>query len=528
MAIDNELAGPIVTDDEAEVVAEAQELGIEPQPETAPPAWAKAEPVAPAERVGTVDVIRGFALLGILLMNIVSFGWPAAAYDDPTVAYDPSVLDPALARIADPTGFPRIAAVSGWLDLTEWSIAKVFFAGKMMTTFSMLFGAGLVLMTDRADARGKSLRGVYYRRSLWLMVIGALHGYFVWGGDILYMYGGCALLLYLFRRWSAPALLTAGVVAMAVIVPLAGLVAVGVGTWQALDRDAEAMEALGQPAGPIVGGIREFFEQRREEAKAEATKKQAEAKAAGDEKKADEADDSDKPSAVRVAEEINTYRGGWWGIVKDRAETLFVEQTLGLVLGGFLFIGGRMLIGMALMKWGIFAGTQPYRIYMIMALIGYGLGLPMAAAGAGLSILMRSEGMLDWVAGPFLFEYFAVPLVALGHIATLVMICKAGWFLGATRRLAAVGRMALSNYLTHSIVCSTLFYGYGFGLFGSLPRTALLVVVFALWAFQLAFSPWWLARFRYGPVEWLWRTLTYGKIQPFRYASKPAIAFGVE
>jgi uncharacterized protein len=117
--------------------------------------------------------------------------------------------------------------------------------------------------------------------------------------------------------------------------------------------------------------------------------------------------------------------------------------------------------------------------------------------------------------GKFYNSYGSV-IVALGHVGMVMLIVQSGALYWLTRRLAAVGRMALSNYLTHSIVCTTLFYGYGFGLFGTINRTGLAAIVLIIWASQLLLSPIWLAHFRFGPAEWLWRSLTYGQPQPMR------------
>ncbi len=136
-----------------------------------------AEPVKAAERFFAVDALRGFALLGILAMNIVDFGWPGVAYSNPL----------------------RGGGFEG-SDRVIWFFNHLVFEGKMMTIFSMLFGAGLVLMDQRATSRKASIRGVYYRRVLWLLVIGLVHSYLIWSGDILVLYAECGLFLYLFRN----------------------------------------------------------------------------------------------------------------------------------------------------------------------------------------------------------------------------------------------------------------------------------------------------------------------------------------
>ena len=152
----------------------------------APAAFA---PVTNRERIVSIDTLRGVALLGILLMNIVVFGLPENAYDDPTIA-------------GGHTG----------LNLAFWYANQIFFEGKMRTLFSMLFGAGVVLLTLRAEERGGGLRarGIYYRRTLWLVVFGLLHAYFIWMGDILYYYGVVGLMLFPLRKLRPAALLAAG------------------------------------------------------------------------------------------------------------------------------------------------------------------------------------------------------------------------------------------------------------------------------------------------------------------------------
>ena len=157
----------------------------------------RAEPVTAAERFFAVDVLRGFALLGILAMNIVGFGWPAVAYSDPF----------------------RGGGFEGF-DRGVWFGNHLVFEGKMMTIFSMLFGAGLVLMDQRAEKRGAKIRGIYYRRVLWLLVIGLVHSYLIWWGDILVLYAECGLILYLFRNLRPWTLIVLGLLTLSIVVPL--------------------------------------------------------------------------------------------------------------------------------------------------------------------------------------------------------------------------------------------------------------------------------------------------------------------
>ena len=434
----------------------------------------RALPVEGAERVASVDVIRGVALMGILAMNIVAFGWPGPVYSIPIMApeYDKA-------------------------DLLLWGFNHLVFDTKMMTLFSMLFGAGLVLMSDRAEGRGARMGWVYYRRVSWLLVIGLIHSYLIWDGDILVMYASCGFLLYPVRRWSPKTLIIVGVCLNLLLVPLLfGFRFVGV---PYMRRTAERVEAQAK-----AGEKPSTWNQKVHDGYKEMTK-------------------SEKPNWEKFVTEIATYRGGYAGIVKDRASQLIWGQTIGFVLMGWWFAGGRMLIGMGLMKLGVFAAQLSKRAYLIMMVVGYGIGLPLMLFDAihessngfflGRQLWHTLEG---W---PMLTIYGSLPVV-FGHIGLVMLICQAGALPWLTRRLAAAGRMALSCYLFDSIACSTLFYGYGFDFFGSLHRPLLYAIVLTIWTAQLLICPLWLERFRFGPAEWLWRSLTYWKLQPM--TPKPA------
>lgn len=173
-----------------------------------------------------------------------------------------------------------------------------------------------------------------------------------------------------------------------------------------------------------------------------------------------------------------------------------------------------MFIGIGMMKLGIFSASRSTRFYIAMTVVGYGVALP-----------IRAYVAYDVIAHDFEFvhfsKYWAVYgvgrlFVALGHVGVIMLICKKGLAKGLISRLAAVGQMALTNYVMHSVICAFLFYGFGFGLFGGLQRFELYYVVLGIWFFQLVVSPIWLRHFRFGPLEWLWRSLTYWKPQPMK------------
>jgi len=174
-----------------------------------------------------------------------------------------------------------------------------------------------------------------------------------------------------------------------------------------------------------------------------------------------------------------------------------------------------MLVGMSLAKLGFWSARFSTRTYITVALCGYGIGLPIVALGGMLMHARYDDlGFTLGVGGQF--NYCASVLVALAHASVVMLACKHGLLRVVTARLAAVGRMAFSNYLAQTVLCAVLFFGFGLGYFGSLERAQLWIVVLAVWAIELVWSPLWLARYRFGPAEWLWRSATYGRWQGMR------------
>ncbi len=431
-------------------------------------------PVAPSERISSIDTLRGFALLGILLMNIVGFALPNNAYDDPTIA-------------GGATG----------INLGVWAVNYILIEGKMRAIFSMLFGAGVVLLTSRAEQRGGEGRvaDIYYRRTLWLLAFGMAHAYFLWEGDILYYYAVVGLMLFPFRRLSAKGLLIVAAVVLAVLVPKN----ISEGRHIQSLRDKAAAADAAATAGKTL------TEEQREDQRSW-TEKLKEM----------------KPPASEIEKETAAHRGGYWKLFLRRQEKVSRGESIGFYRWGFFDAAGMMLIGMALVRLGVFSAARSYRTYALMALVGYAVGLSINSYVAyrdiqihfdviGMMFRWNPHGLFLWLA--YDVERVAV---ALAHVGVLMIICKAGALQWLTSRLAAVGQMALSNYLTHTLICTTLFNGYGFGLFAKLQRYQIYGVVLAIWVLQLAVCKIWLRHFRFGPVEWVWRSLTYWKRQPLR------------
>jgi uncharacterized protein len=339
------------------------------------------------------------------------------------------------------------------LNYLSWLAGHVLAELKFITLFSALFGAGIVLFTESKDE--ESALSLHYRRTAWLLVIGLGHAYLLWYGDILVPYALCALVLVSFRRKPPATLAKIGLVLL--LVPSLLDVSAGI----SLGSDALAGQWM--------------------------------------------------PAQSTLESEVATYRGGWLEQMEHRVSTSFRRQTIGFLGGTFWRVGGTMLLGMALYKWGVLTDERSNRLYALLAAGG------VAGAGVVLAGVWFIETN-DWSAGAALFwqqfNYWGSFLVAGGYIGVVTLYARWRPRGPGTRAFAAVGRMAFTNYLLQTLVATTLFYGHGFGLFGSVSRAEALVFVAVVWVGQVILSVLWLRVFRFGPVEWLWRTLTYGEKQP--------------
>jgi uncharacterized protein len=424
-------------------------------------------PVESTERISTIDTLRGVALLGILLMNIQSFGLPGAAYDNP-LAW---------------------GGATGW-NLAYWFANQIFFEGKMRFLFSLLFGVGAVLLTERAVERGAGLAtaDIWLRRCLWMTLFGLLHAYLVWEGDILYAYGTVGLGLFVFRVLSPKTLLWSAA-AVCLLVSLSTGAGMVFGAYQTRD---EAYAAL------------KVDESKR-------TKKQKSAIEAY--QKLLENEDLVKRNE-KIAEEIKAHRGNYAEAFAFRAPHAFVWQTTFMLKFGVGDVLFPMLLGMALYKMGLLAGTRSLPFYAGWSLFFYALGLPVLIY---VTRLVVDSGFDPWVR-PYLYATYEYGrfTIGLGHLFALLAIYRAGIAAPLMLLLSKVGQMAFSNYILTSLLMTFYFNGYGLGNFAQLERHQLLYVVAGMWSINLILSPLWLRAFRFGPLEWAWRSLTYWKRQPFR------------
>ena len=428
-----------------------------------------AGPVEARERFVSLDLLRGIAILGILVMNIYAFAMPFIAYTNPL----------------------RMGGTEPW-NVGTWIFTHVLFDQKFISIFAMMFGAGIVLMSGRAESGGNKPAGFYYRRQLWLVVIGAIHAYLIWIGDILFMYALIGMLAYLFRKRTPKTL----IIIACCLLPFTLLFNYGnayqTTKMMGMAAEAELLVEQGEELDDEQQRLLEDWEGMRTFM---------------------------MPTDEDIANEVDVYRGDYVGIVQHRAPIVAMMQLFFVFGYGLFRVGGLMLIGMALMKLGVFTAQRSSTFYTRLMLAGYVLGLPMTVFSA-VDLHAHDFDPLYMMSSGGLANYFGSILVALGHIGLVMLIAKSGALAGLMSRFAAVGRMALTNYLMHSVVLTTVFYGYGLGLYGSVPRLWQMAFVAAVIGFQLWFSPWWLERYRFGPVEWLWRSVTYWRPQPMRQPAR--------
>lgn len=406
----------------------------------------------PPVRIATLDIVRGVAVMGILAMNIVAFSMPFQAYMNPT-AY----------------------GLESQADLGSWVFSFIFVDGKMRGLFSFLFGASTLLVIQQARAAGESPAKIHYARMFWLLIFGLIHFYFIWFGDILVMYALTGLVLFFFRNLKVRTLLV-----WAVALLLVQMTLMAGGAWQVHQFAAAVAGGHAEPdVVTAYQGFQEAFGQL---------------------------------SPHSLAENMALFLGSWEGLVHQRLVVQGLEPFTSLQF----FIAetlAYMLFGMAALKSGFFRGEWAMARYRKWALIGFAISLPAYAVIAWL--LIRADFTVPAV---FACAIAATtpfrPIMVIAIAATIILLTRRGGWL--VDRIAAAGRAAFTNYLGTSLLMTTLFYGYGLGWYGHLSRIQLWLPVIGAWIIMLLWSKPWLDRYRYGPFEWLWRSLARARFQPLR------------
>lgn len=403
-------------------------------------------PTKRKDRIQSLDFLRGFAILGILIMNIQSFSMPGAAY-------------------FNPTAYGNLEGGNMWV----WILSHIFVDQKFMTIFSILFGAGIILVTQNAEAKVGRSAALHYKRTFWLLVIGLIHAHLIWYGDILVPYALCALFVYLFRKKKPWTLLVLGLIFILVHTVI----------------NLVSGSYLEYFPTKVLENSREFW----------------------------------IPTSEEINEEIGALTSSLTNQLAHNSSGAVIMETF-IFFAFFLWrAGGLMLVGMALYKWEILTAKRSISFYKKGFIISWLIGLPIIIFG------IYKNFQHDWAlefSAYFgnQFNYIGSLFVAFGLICIVMWSAKLKKFPWWQNRLAAIGQMALTNYILQSIICVFIFYSIGLGLFGQVNRKWQVIIVLAIWFIQIIWSKTWLRKFHFGPLEWLWRSLTYGKKQPFRKNGK--------
>ncbi|TDF38511.1 DUF418 domain-containing protein [Alteromonadaceae bacterium M269] len=398
-----------------------------------------------SNRYLTLDLLRGVAVLGLPTMNMLSFAMPVAAYLNPTVYGNHDFLNHFL-----------------------FAFFNLFADQKFMGLFTLLFGAGIVLLAEKRAEKDQKVGWGHYSRMFWLLVIGWLHSFFIWENDVLTLYAMIGALVYPIHKLSTKTVLSISVVSL--------LIAAYFFQFPNLDHEQLESENNETPFW-IYSPSDEQIEQ----------------------------DIAEKRGSY--SEVMQSARRAYYEPLSDEVsdeEELLASFSYALMAKTF----GMMCLGIALYKSGFLLASWSRRRYQIIMKLALAIGFSLSIFG------LAWNYSHSWNIG----AYFSVGIAAssvgaifttLGYAAVVVLIVQKGLMQNMVERLSKVGQMAMTNYLMQSVICGFIFYGYGLGLFGSVSRLGLIPIILSLWVFQIYFSNWWLKRFTQGPMEWLWRGLSY-------------------
>lgn len=383
-------------------------------------------------RIKSLDLLRGFALLGILIMNVVSFSNVGIGYLNPTLG----------------------AGIDGYNGFIH-AFGYLFADTRFMSIFSILFGAGVVLFSDNALRKNKKVNRLHYRRMGLLLVFGLIHAYCIWMGDILVAYAICGALVFLMRNWQTRTLYIIGSIFFLFPILL------------------NLSNYFFTPPH-ILEDMFSFW----------------------------------TPTQEKMATEVAAFRGGFQDQNSIRIPGAIELQTIIFLMSQFWRVMSMMILGVILYRTGVLSATKSFDFYKRLVIIGFSVGILLSGFGLFQAYQYDWDGVWYLNVGTNV-NYIASLIVALGYIGLIMLWSKTDWLVGLQTRLQSVGRMAFTNYILSSLICTFIFYGHGLGYFGSFDRLQMLGVVITVWLIILIISPLILSKYKQGPLEWLWRRLTY-------------------
>ncbi len=362
---------------------------------------------------------------------------------------------------SNPMAFGDLNGINKWV----WILSHVFADMKFMNIFSILFGSGIILITSKSEMKTGKSAGLHYKRTIWLLIIGLFHAHLIWYGDILFTYALCALILFPLRKIKPSIQLLLGLIIFSIHSIMFVFFGVTLDEWPA--------DSLAQVA------------------------------------------QSWAPTQERINFEIGMITGNLSQQIQyNSAIATYLETNFFFSLYGFWRVSGLMLIGMALYKLGFFTANKSNAYYYKPVFILFPLGFTLIIIG----LIKNFNADWNWEYSRFLgsqFNYWGSLFLCIAYIFILMIFVNSNILNSLKNRFAAVGRMALTNYILQSLICTLLFFGTGFGLFGQIDRWLQIIIVLLIWIIQLIWSKPWLEKFRFGPLEWLWRSFAYGKKQKF-------------
>jgi uncharacterized protein len=429
-----------------------------------------AAPVSQSERIVIIDSLRGLALLGILLMNIPYFGLPDPVADNLMIRHE-----------------------MGNINGHVWYFINWLLEGSQRALFSMLFGTGVILFITRLEKRTSGMIPAEYfiRRQLWLLVFGLFNAFILlWPGDILFEYAIGGIIVFAFRKLEPKKLLIAAFVSLILMTARE-------------NRDLYTQKSIIEK-GELIA--------RMDTTKVKLTDQQKEELGAMKDIK----ERTDSASLRKETEKnLRQVRGSYSALYKNFSN-LSARLEFNYGYYGIWDVIVFMFVGMAFFKTGILTGEAPVRTYWILFLAGMVPGLILS--------YFRIQPLLNFHFNWFNYakniqlEYYEISRVfrALGIFGFIMLLYKSGWFGWLFKLVRPVGQMAFTNYLMQSFLCGLYFYGIGFNMYGQLQRYQIYYVVGVVWIIEIIWSHIWLKYFRFGPLEWVWRSLTYWKKQPMR------------
>ncbi|MFT3945689.1 MAG: DUF418 domain-containing protein [Agriterribacter sp.] len=428
-----------------------------------------AAPTSQSERIVALDILRGIAILGILLMNIPGFSLSGVVGNNPATLNE-----------------------FGTVNYYIWYVVAWFFDGTQRALFSMLFGAGIVLFISRQEKKSNGLEPAdyFFRRQLWLIMFSLFDVYvLLWNGDILMDYAVYGMMMFVFRNQSPKMLIIAACISILFMTTRENLV---YSKQKQMVKKGEAAAAIDTTLTKLTAAQKKDLEE------FTSFKKRLE------------------PASrlKRMQDEHEKVRGNYESVYEYRTGK-YIENIVEYTYFSLWDVLTCMLLGMAFLKLGILTGNASTKVYAWMCIGGLGIGLVLSY----IQIQYRINNQFDWLAYTrqvhFSFYEPARILRSVGILGLIMLLYKSNWFNGIFSVLRPVGQMAFTNYLMQSLICSIIFNGFALSLYGQLQRYEVYLVVLSIWTFQIIFCNIWMRYFLYGPFEWAWRSLTYWKRQNF-------------